>query len=87
MNLACPRVVRADYGTENSVTAKIHIALRMEHEDGRRCFFYGPSTANIVSLLPQFTMVLSLLCNHSELSHGGLSGEDFDVIGGLSYAM
>ena len=50
-NLACPRVVRADYGTENSVTAKIHIALRMEHEDGR-CFFYDPSTANIVGLLP-----------------------------------
>ena len=85
MILACPRVVRADYGTENSVTAKIHIALRMEHEDGR-CFFYGPSTANIISLLPQFTMVLSLLCNHSELSYSGFSG-DFDMISGLSYAM
>jgi hypothetical protein len=82
-NLGCPRVIRADYGTENSITAKIHIAFRMEQE---RCFFYGPSTANIVGLLPWFTMVLPLSCIHSESSHGGLSGEDFGVIGGLSYA-
>ena len=32
--------------------AKIHIALRMDHEDplaGTKSFIYGPSTANIVS--------------------------------------
>ena len=57
-NVGCPRVIRADYGTENSVTAKIHIALRIDQEDGQRCFFYGPSTANIVGLLPTFTMAL-----------------------------
>ncbi|XP_065887587.1 uncharacterized protein [Dysidea avara] len=46
----CPRVVRADHGTENCLVAKCHIAFRMDHEDclsGARSFIYGPSTANI----------------------------------------
>ena len=48
----CPRVLRADLGTENCSVAKIHIAFRMNHNDslsGNRSFIYGPSTANIVS--------------------------------------
>lgn len=47
----CPTVVRADHGTENSTTAKVHIAFQMNHRDnlsGPRSFIYGPSTANIV---------------------------------------
>ena len=47
----CPMVVRADYGTENCVVAKIQIAFCMNHPDslsGQRSFFYGPSTANSV---------------------------------------
>ena len=38
----CPVVVRADYGTENCVVAKIQIAFRMNHLDslsGQRSFF------------------------------------------------
>ena len=51
INLGCPRVLRADHGTENSVIAKMHIAFRMHHGDsiaGSKSFMYGPSTANIV---------------------------------------
>ncbi|XP_065901982.1 uncharacterized protein [Dysidea avara] len=46
----CPRLVRADHGTENCAVAKIHIAFRMNHTDrlsGSKSFIYGPSTANI----------------------------------------
>ena len=48
----CPKVVRADYGTENSIVAKLQVAFRMNHTDdlsAERSFNYGPSTANIVS--------------------------------------
>lgn len=47
-----PRVIRADYGTENCAAAKIHIAFINDYEAGRgqRSVFYGPSTANIVSM-------------------------------------
>ena len=51
--LGCPRVVRGDCGTENCIVAKVQIAFRMHHTDdlaGIRSFFYGPSTANIVSI-------------------------------------
>lgn len=51
--IGCPKVVRADYGTENCSVAKIHIAFRMDHDDsmaGSKSFMYGPSTANIVRL-------------------------------------
>ena len=44
--------MRADFGTENCTVAKIHIALRINHDDslsGGRSFIYGPSTANTVS--------------------------------------
>lgn len=45
-------IVRADFGTENCVVAKAHIAQRMYHADAyakEKSFIYGPSTANIVS--------------------------------------
>ena len=29
----CPRVVRADYGTENCMVARLQIAFRMHHYD------------------------------------------------------
>ena len=48
----CPRVVRADYGTENCTVAKIHLAFQMNNVDSlaaSKGFIYGPSTANIVS--------------------------------------
>lgn len=50
--LGCPKVVRADYGTENASVAKIHLAFRMNHtSDPAKNFFYGPSTANTVSCI------------------------------------
>ena len=48
----CPRKVRADYGTENCVVAKLHIAFHLALEEesvAMKSFIYGPSTANIVS--------------------------------------
>ena len=51
-SLGCPKIVRADLGTENCLVAKVQIALRMHHSDvhaGKQSFIYGPSTANIVS--------------------------------------
>ena len=45
-------LIRSDHRTENCAIVKIHIAMRMFHNDercGRRSFIYGPSTANIVS--------------------------------------
>ena len=50
--IGCPRVVRADHGTENCLVAKVHIGFRMHHSDdlaGVKSFIYGPSTANTVS--------------------------------------
>ena len=29
--VGCPRIVRADHGTENCVVAKVHIGFRMNH--------------------------------------------------------
>lgn len=49
--IGCPKVVRADLGTENASVAKIHIALRTNHSDSlaaAKSFIYGPSTANTV---------------------------------------
>lgn len=31
--IGCPRVVRADHGTENCLVAKVHIGFRMHHSD------------------------------------------------------
>jgi hypothetical protein len=42
-------VVRADYGTENSVVRDLQMALRYKHGDcmsGRKSFLYGRSTSN-----------------------------------------
>ena len=50
----CPRKVRADYGTENCVVAKLHIAFHLAFEEqsvAMKSFIYGPSTANIVSFI------------------------------------
>ena len=52
--LGCPRLVRAEHGTENCGVAKIHIAFCLDHNDclsGSKSFIYGPSTANIVRKL------------------------------------
>ena len=52
-DVGCPRVVRGDFGTENSSVAKIHIAFRINQSDtleASRSFIYGPSTANTVRL-------------------------------------
>ena len=50
--IGCPRIVRADHGTENALVAEMQIAFRFNHTDslaGQKSFIYGPSTANIVS--------------------------------------
>lgn len=55
-DLACPTILRSDYGTENSCLAAIHIAFRFYHSDelaGEKSFLYGPSKHNIVSLKQQ----------------------------------
>ena len=52
--IGCPRKVRADYGTENCLVAKLHIAFHLAFEDQStaiKSFIYGPSTANIVSFM------------------------------------
>jgi len=44
-----PRVIRADYGTENSLISAIHSTLRHEHVDcraGQKSFIYGQSMSN-----------------------------------------
>lgn len=49
--LACPSILRSDYGTENCALAAIHIAFRYNHYDAmarEKSFMYGPSTSNIV---------------------------------------
>ena len=59
----CPTIVRADFGTENCLTAKAQIAFRLHDTDafgGERSFIYGPSTANIVSV---YTSLLSMTMN------------------------
>ena len=51
-SLACPTMLRCDYGTENCEIAAIQIALRYHHEDAlakEKSFVYGPSVHNIVS--------------------------------------
>ena len=53
-SLACPAVVRCDYGTENTSLAAIQIAFRYHHDDSmakEKSFLYGPSKHNIVSTL------------------------------------
>ncbi len=45
----CPRVIRADLGTENGVMRQIQLQLRGEHQDnqaGDKSFVYGKSTTN-----------------------------------------
>ena len=51
-SVGCPKVVRADHGTENCVVAKLQIAFWFHHGDhlaGSKSFINGPPTANIVS--------------------------------------
>ena len=50
--IGCPSIVRCDHGTENTVIASTHMALRHYHNDefsGERSFQYGASTTNTVS--------------------------------------
>lgn len=49
--LGCPSIIRSDYGTENSILATCHMALRHNHDDelsGERSFRFGSSTTNTV---------------------------------------
>jgi hypothetical protein len=36
----CPHILRSDHGTENSVMAAIHIALKPSHEPDAAVMFY-----------------------------------------------
>ena len=70
MIIGCPRIMRADNGTENCSVAKIHIAMRQFHDDwrsGDRSFIYGPSTSNIVmSWINTFKLTLYTLLQRVE---------------------
>ena len=47
----CPRILRTDYGTENSCFAFLQPLLRHQHNDdfsGNHCHRYGKSTSNQV---------------------------------------
>ena len=60
--LGCPSIVRSDYGTENSILAACHMALRHNHEDefsGEQSFRFGSSTTNTVELI----IMIYTLCN------------------------
>ena len=64
MNAGCPKVLRCDYGTENSTVATIQIAFRMTHDDsfaGINSFIYGPSTTNIVSYTCTRVIILHIM--------------------------
>ena len=53
-NLGCPAILRCDKGTENSVLAACHMAMRHNHSDGvsgEKSFRYGPSTSNTVNVI------------------------------------
>ncbi len=87
--LGCPKIVRCDKGTENSVISYLHPFLRRNSNDvfsGENSFRYGRSTSNqvrdgchilIIPLMP----VLSI----RELKHGGLCYESGHPIGGLIF--
>lgn len=50
--LGCPTILRSDCGTENSVLAACHMALRHIHQDefhAEKSFRFGSSTTNTVS--------------------------------------
>ena len=52
-NVACPSILRSDYGTENCNLAAIQIAFRYYDDDSmakEKSFIYGPSKHNIVRL-------------------------------------
>ena len=54
VGLGCPRVLRSDYGTENSRVATAQIAFRSNGDDdlaGDRSFRYGKSTTNTVCVV------------------------------------
>ena len=56
--LGCPSIIRSDYGTENSVLAACHMALRHNHDDeisGARSFRFGSSTTNTVEFICAYT--------------------------------
>ena len=49
--IGCPSIIRSDYGTENSILAACHMALRHNHDDeysGDLSFRFGSSTTNTV---------------------------------------
>lgn len=51
LHIGCPTVLRCDKGTENSILAACHMAMRHGHGDslsGEKSFRYGPSTTNTV---------------------------------------
>ena len=54
--LGCPSIIRSDYGTENSVLAACHMALRHNHDDEFSGFDLG---------LPQQTQLSSYVRTHT----------------------
>ena len=49
--IGCPSIIRSDHGTENTILASTHMALRHYHNDefsGEKSFRYGASTTNTV---------------------------------------
>ena len=47
----CPRIVRADFGTENTQIGTAQIAFRIDHTDdlaGSKSFMQGASVRNVV---------------------------------------
>lgn len=51
--VGCPSIVRSDHGTENTILAACHMALRHDHNDefnGEKSFRFGSSTTNTVEL-------------------------------------
>ena len=66
--------LRSDCGTENTMLATAHMALRHNHMDefsGTKSFWHGSSTTNSVSCLCN-SLILSYFL-HRELKVGGLS--------------
>ncbi len=53
ISIGCPKILRSDRGTENSLISILQPILRHHHSDslaGRRSFIYGRSIGNQVSV-------------------------------------
>ena len=47
--IGVPKILRSDYGTENSWIAALHIAFHLQNQSdiGERCYIYGQSKRNV----------------------------------------